>query len=98
MKPSLVPSREISNQQEIQPETPAQDSPRGLSDGVRLVVQWIVGTILVFLIGSWLVWWAINLQRQFAEDEIRGACQRVMPETMERCVDTVIIQRGGARR
>jgi hypothetical protein len=98
MKPSLVPSREISNQQEIQPETPAQDSPRCPSDGVRLVVQWIVGTILVFLIGSWLVWWAINLQRQFAEDEIRGACQRVMPETVERCVDTVIIQRGGARR
>ena len=98
MKPSLVPSSEISNQQEIQPETPAQDSPRGLSGGIRLVVQWIVGTILAFLIGSWLVWWAINLQRQFAEDEIRGACQRVMPETVERCVDTVIIQRGGARR
>lgn len=98
MKPSLVPLSEISNQQEIQAETPAKDSPRGLSGGVRLVVQWIVGTILAFLIGSWLVWWAINLQRQFAEDEIRGACQRVMPETVERCVDTVIIQRGGARR
>jgi hypothetical protein len=98
MKPSLVPSSEILNQQEIQPETPAQDRPRGLSGGVRLVVQWIAGTILALLIGSWLVWWAINLQWQFAEDEIRGACQRVMPETVERCVDTVIIQRGGARR
>ena len=94
MKPSLVSPSAMSTQQ----ETPAQDSPRGLSDGVRLVVQWIVCTILAFLIGSWLVWWAINLQRQFAEDEIRGACQRVMPETVERCVDTVIIQRGGARR
>ena len=94
MKPSLVSPSAMSTQQ----ETPAQDSPRGLSDGVRLVVQWIVGTILAFLIGSWLVWWAINLQRQFAEDEIRGACQRGMPETVERCVDTVIIQRGGARR
>jgi len=91
-------SRAISNRQEIQPEACAQDSPRGLSEGVRLVVQWIVGTMLAFLIGSWLVWWAINLQRQFAQDEIRGACQRVMPETVERCVDTVIIQRGGARR
>ena len=98
MKPSLVPSSEILNQQEIQPETPAQDRLRGLLGGVRLVVQWIAGTILALLIGSWLVWWAINLQRQFAEDEIRGACQRVMPETVERCVDTVIIQRGGARR
>jgi len=98
MKPSLVPLSEILNQQEIQPETPAQDSPRSLSGGVRLVLQWMVGTMLAFLIGSWLVWWAIHLQRQFAEDEIRGACQRVMPETVERCVDTVIIQRGVARR
>jgi hypothetical protein len=98
MKPSLVSPSAMSNQQETQPETPAQDSPRGLSGGVLLVVQWMVGTILVFLIGSWLVWWAISLQGQFAEDEIRGACQRVMPETVQRCVDTVIIQRGGARR
>jgi hypothetical protein len=98
MKPSLVPSSEILNQQEIQPETPVQDRPRGLSGGVRLVVQWMVATMLALLIGSWLVWWAINLQREFAEDEIRGACQRVMPETVQRCVDTVIIQRGGARR
>ena len=64
----------------------------------KLVVQWTVGTILAFLIGSWLVWWAFHLQRQFAEDEIRAACQRVMTETAERCVDMVIIQRGGARR
>ena len=91
-------SRAISNQQDIQPEAHAQDSPRGLSGGGQLVAQWIVGTVLAFLIGSWLVWWAINLQRQFAEDEIRGACQRVMPETIQRCVDTVVIQRGGARR
>ena len=98
MKPSLVSPSAMSNQQETQPETPAQDNPRGLSGGVRLVAQWIVGTILALLIGSWLVWWAIHLQRQFAEDEIRGACQRVMPETVQRCVDTVIIQRGGARR
>ena len=88
----------MSNQQETQPETPAQDSPRSLSGRVRLVLQWMVGTMLALLIGSWLVWWAISLQRQFTEDEIRGACQRVMPETVQRCVDTVIIQRGGARR
>jgi len=86
------------NQQVIQHETHVQDTPSGLSGGALLVMQWTVGTILAFLIGSWLVWWAINLQRQFAEDEIRSACQRVMPETVERCVDTVIIQRGGARR
>jgi hypothetical protein len=44
------------------------------------------------------VWWALYLQQHFVEEEIRGACQRVMPETLERCVDTVIIQRGGAKR
>jgi hypothetical protein len=88
----------MSNQQDIQPAALLPDSTRGHSGGARLVVQWVVGTVLAFLIGSWLVWWAINLQRQFAEDEIRGACQRVMPETVQRCVDTVIIQRGVARR
>ena len=88
----------MQDQQVIRHEAPAQESSRGLPGGVRLAVQWIVGSILAFLIGSWLVWWAVNLQRQFAEDEIRSACQRVMPETVQRCVDTVIIQRGGARR
>ena len=88
----------MSDQQVIQHETHAQDTQRGLSGGALLVMQWTVGTILAFLIGSWLVWWAIHLQRQFAEDEIRAACQRVMPETVGRCVDTVIIQRGGSRR
>lgn len=88
----------MSDQQVIQHEAYAQEATRGLSGGIRFVVQWIVGTMLVFLIGSWLVWWAINLQRQFAEDEIRAACQRVMPDTVQRCVDTVVIQRGGARR
>ena len=95
---SLVSSSAMSNQQEIQPGTYSQDITRGPSGGARLVMQWIVGTMLALLIGSWLVWWAVSLQRQFAEDEIRAACQRVMPETVQRCVDTVVIQRGGARR
>ena len=88
----------MSDQQVILNETDAQDNPRGLSGGVLLVMQWTVGTMLAFLIGSWLVWWAMYLQRQFAEDEIRAACQRVMPDSVQRCVDTVVIQRGGARR
>ena len=88
----------VSHQQEIQPVALVPDSPKGRSEGIRLVVQWGVGTVLAFLIGSWLVWWAMNLQRQFSADEIKGACQRVMPETVQRCMDTVIIQRGVARR
>jgi hypothetical protein len=84
--------------QDMQQRVFEQNAQRGLSDGVRLVIQWTVGTVLVVLMGSWLVWWTIHLQRQFAEDEIRAACQRVMPDTVQRCVDTVVIQRGGARR
>ena len=90
--------RAVSHQQEIQSAALVTDSPKGRSGGVRLVTQWVVGTVLAFLIGSWLVWWAMNLQRQFSADEIKGARQRVMPETVQRCVDTVIIQRGVARR
>jgi hypothetical protein len=88
----------VSHQQEIQPAAIVTDRSNGRSEGVRLITQWVVGTVLAFLIGSWLVWWAINLQRQFSADEIKGACQRMMPETVQRCVDTVIIQRGVARR
>ena len=64
----------------------------------RLIIQWVVAVVVTFGLGTWLVWWAAHLQRQFALDEIRAACLRVLPETVDRCVDTVIIQRGGARR
>ena len=65
---------------------------------IRLVMQWSVGIVVAFALGTWLVWWAASLQRSFTMEDIRSACQRVMPETVERCIDTVIIQRGGARR
>ncbi|MDZ4733835.1 MAG: hypothetical protein SGJ16_09660 [Nitrospirota bacterium] len=60
--------------------------------------QWLVGAVLVLALGSWLVWLSAYLQRMFIEEDIRAACERVMPDTVQRCVDTVIIQRGGARR
>lgn len=89
----------MPDQYGIQHATQAQDVSRGLSRRIPLVMQqWTIGTMLALLIGSWLVWWAIHLQRQFAEDEISGACQRVMPDMVQRCVDTVVIQRGGVRR
>ena len=56
------------------------------------------GIVAAFALGTWLVWWGASLQRSFTMEDIRSACLRVMPETAERCVDTVIIQRGGARR
>ncbi|MDP1769002.1 MAG: hypothetical protein Q8L74_09395 [Nitrospirota bacterium] len=88
----------MSDQQCTQHGIQVPDTPRGCSGGIQLVIQWTIGTVFAVLLGSWLVWWAIHLQRQFAEDEIRAACERVMPDTVQRCVDTVVIQRGGARR
>ena len=65
---------------------------------VKLVVQWFVGIFVAFVLGTWLVWWSAVVQRTFTTEDIRSACQRVMPESVERCIDTVTIQRGGARR
>lgn len=64
-------------------------------------VSWamlLAGALLLGLIGTWLVWFSFTIQWKHNEEEIRAACQRMMPETAERCVDTVIIQRGGVRR
>ena len=88
----------MSDQQGSQSGVCGRDILSGLSGRVPLILPWAVGAILALLIGSWLVWWAMHLQRQFAEEEIRAACQRVMPDTVQRCVDTVVIQRGGVRR
>ena len=75
------------------------DEPRPMSSfPVKVVMQWVAGVVTAFAIGTWLVWWAASVQRTFVLEDIRIACQRVMPETIDRCVDTVIIQRGGARR
>ncbi len=57
-----------------------------------------VGGLLLAIIGSWLIWFSASLQRRFQEEDIKAACQRVMPDTAERCFDTVVIQRGGIRR
>jgi len=54
--------------------------------------------VLLAVIGTWLVWFSASIQRQFQQEDIRASCQRVMPDTAERCYDTVVIQRGGVRR
>jgi hypothetical protein len=84
--------------QVVPKENEAAESAVGWSPRTILLLQWVTGTILVFVLGTWLVWLSVYLQRHFAEEEIRLACKRVMPETVERCFDTVILQRGGTRR
>lgn len=61
-------------------------------------IRWLAATLLAAAVGSWLVWFAAYVQRQQNEEDIRAACRRVMPETADRCFDTVVIQRGGVRR
>lgn len=64
----------------------------------RLCGVLLVGLVLIAVIGTWLVWFSFTIQRKHNENDIRAACQRMMPETAERCFDTVVIQRGGVRR
>ncbi|MDF0644416.1 MAG: hypothetical protein P0111_10315 [Nitrospira sp.] len=88
-------------QQSVQEDRPVVESTQSGSSAVGTIgtiVRWTVGIVAAFALGSWLVWLTAYLQRHFVLEDIRSACQRVMPDTVERCVDTVIIQRGGARR
>jgi hypothetical protein len=57
-----------------------------------------VTMILFAMIGTWLVWFSAFIQRTLQEEDIRAACRRAMPDTADRCFDTVVIQRGGIRR
>jgi succinate dehydrogenase hydrophobic anchor subunit len=57
-----------------------------------------VGAVILAVISTWLVWFSAYVQRKFQAEDIRAACQRVMPDTADRCFDTVVIQRGGIRR
>ncbi len=76
-------------------------SPAAVTSATQPWLAWgylFVGAVLLAAIGTWLVWFSAVVQRKLNEDDIRAACQRMMPDTADRCYDTVIIQRGGARR
>ena len=88
----------MQNLRVVEKDEPPGETTVRRSFPVSQVVQWVAGILVAFALGTWLVWWGASLQRTFTMEDIRSACHRVMPETAERCVDTVIIQRGGARR
>ena len=54
-----------------------------------------ISAVLLGIIGTWLVWFSAFVQRNLQEEDIRAACRRAMPDTVDRCFDTVVIQRGG---
>jgi hypothetical protein len=88
----------MANLQSVPKEAESAETPDVAPARTVLVWQWVIGAVLVVALGSWLVWLSAYVQRMFIEEDIHAACQRVMPDTVQRCVDTVIIQRGGARR
>ena len=90
--------RTMANLQSVPKELESAETPNMAPTRTFPIWQWIIGAALAVALGSWLVWFSVYLQRMFIEEDIREACQRVMPDTVQRCVDTVIIQRGGARR
>ncbi|HET8721915.1 MAG TPA: hypothetical protein VFM24_07795 [Nitrospira sp.] len=88
----------MPNLRVITDDAPPAVTPEPARFPAKLVVQWCVGILMAFARGTWLVWWAAVVQRMFTLEDVRSACQRVMPEAIDRCIDTVTIQRGGARR
>jgi hypothetical protein len=73
-------------------------SPQVSTRGPALFVYAGLALLIFVLAGTWLVWFAQYLDHRMMTGDIHGACARIMPENKERCADTVIIQRGGARR
>ena len=93
-----MPSVHLVADKEQGSDTPPGEVPRAVSTPRSAWGYLVTGAVLLAVIGTWLVWFSASIQRQFQQEDIRAACQRVMPETTDRCVDTVVIQRGGVRR
>ena len=68
------------------------------TSATRVWIYLVVTLVLLAVIGTWLVWFSAFIQRNLQEDDVRAACRRAMPDTADRCFDTVVIQRGGVRR
>ncbi len=89
-----MPAVRIVTQEDVslEPATTANTS------AARVWTYLGVTLVLLAVIGTWLVWFSAFIQRNLQEDDVRAACRRAMPDTADRCFDTVVIQRGGIRR
>lgn len=81
-----------------QEEVPPAPVTTVYTSSTRVWIYIVTTMVLSAVIGTWLVWFSAYIQRSLHEEDIRAACRRAMPETADRCFDTVIIQRGGIRR
>ena len=81
-----------------QEELPTEPVTLVNASSTRVWIYLGVTLVLLAVIGTWLVWFSAFIQRNLQEDDIRAACRRAMPDTADRCFDTVVIQRGGIRR
>jgi hypothetical protein len=89
-----MPAVRIVTQEEVLP-VPAIPAN---TFAARVWIYLGVTLVLLAVIGTWLVWFSAFIQKNLQEDDIRAACRRAMPDTADRCFDTVVIQRGGVRR
>lgn len=89
-----MPSVRLVTEEEA-PTAVATSAPTAPS---RVWTYIAISAVLLGIIGTWLVWFSAFIHRNLQEEDIRAACRRAMPETADRCFDTVVIQRGGIRR
>lgn len=89
-----MPAVRIVTQEEVSPAPIIIEKTSATSVWTYLGVT----LVLLAVIGTWLVWFSAFVQKSLQEDDIRAACRRAMPDTADRCFDTVVIQRGGVRR
>lgn len=100
----FMPSVMAGGADRMQSQEGGQDSIEGIPSRQAVWGIWrpwgllVAGAVLAASVGTWLVWFSLSVQRKFNEEDIREACHRVMPDTADRCYDTVVIQRGGVRR
>lgn len=81
-----------------QEDVPHASVTTGKTSTTRVCAYLGVTLVLLAVIGTWLIWFSAFIQRNLQADDIRAACRRAMPDTADRCFDTVVIQRGGVRR
>jgi hypothetical protein len=81
-----MPSVRLVTEEEV--STVVTSAPTTSSGVWRYIA---ISVMLLRIIGTWLIWFSAFVQRNLQEEDIRAACRRAMPDTADRCFDTVVI-------